>query len=100
MKGGLEKREVVAYDDLTMTMRCSADKGQIDALFARGSPYVTFRVDGVPSLKSDALFTDLRAVDAVTNATLPKACAAYPSCILASMKGDCCPQPSGVKHPC
>ena len=42
LKGGLEKREVVAYDDLTMTMRCSAEKGQIDALFARGSPYVTF----------------------------------------------------------
>ena len=78
-------------------MRCSADKGQIDALFARGSPYVTFRVDGVPSLKSDALFTDLQAVDAVRNETMPKACAAYPSCILASMKGDCCPQPSGVK---
>ncbi len=83
-----------------MTMRLEGEKGQIDALFARGSPYVTFRVDGVPSLKSDALFTDLQAVDAVTNATLPQACAAYPSCILASMKGDCCPQPSGIKHPC
>ena len=81
-------------------MRLEGEKASVDALFARGSPYVTFRVDGVPSLKSDALFTDLRAVDAVTNATLPKACAAYPSCILASMKGDCCPQPSGVKHPC
>jgi len=106
MREGFEERRVEAWDDLTMTMRLEGPKKKgsrprIDALFARGSPYVTFRVDGAtPAFSSDAMIADLYAVDAPSNASGITSCAAFPACAAASLKGDCCPQPSGVAHPC
>ena len=99
--GGVAKRYVEAWDDLTMTMRLETKDGAaLDALFARGSPYVTFRVNNaIPTFKSAALFFDVVAVPAA-NGTAPRECAAYPGCTLASLHGDCCPQPTGVDHPC
>jgi len=103
---GFDSHAVAAWDDLTMTMRLTreatkkAPAATLDALFARGSPYVTFRSAGAtPAFTSDAEIKDVYAVGA-GNETASKSCSAYPSCVAADMHGACCPQPSGVTHPC
>mmetsp|Transcript_21287 Transcript_21287/g.27551 ORF Transcript_21287/g.27551 Transcript_21287/m.27551 type:complete len:738 (+) Transcript_21287:1-2214(+) len=123
-KNGLNDRYVLSHDDLTMTMRLTgksqsrnsliplAQSEVIDVLFARGCPYVTFRVDNAfPKIHSDfgidTMVASVRSGHSndektVDNITI-RECAAYPACAAADLKGFCCPmskEKGNIFHPC
>lgn len=117
MLEGVNRRYVMAHDDLTMTMRLEGRRSSdfiegglaiIDALFARGSPYVTFSFDmATPVLHSEFEIAALRLVSpgaaSLKNESRPMECSLYPSCVEANMVGDCCPMDAAhgyVVHPC
>jgi len=107
---GVARRYVMTHDDLTMTMRLEGEAGKMDALFARGSPYTTFLCEGAKlTLRSDFEVAAVRLVSpgaantSLSRRNMPSACAAYPSCVSAGMKGECCPmdeEHGRVTHPC
>lgn len=105
MAEGVARRYVMTYDELTMTMRLDGkDGGTIDALFARGSPYMTLLFDeAAPVVSSDFGIKSLEWLDAPEDMEKPAECSAYATCVAASMKGDCCPMDEAhgnVVHPC
>ncbi|KAJ8598525.1 hypothetical protein CTAYLR_001319 [Chrysophaeum taylorii] len=104
---GVARRYVMTYDDLTMTMRLEGNGGgTMDALFARGSPYVTVMVEEAAfELASDFEISAVRVVgdSEEDDDSRPRECKAYPSCVSAKMSGECCPmdrEHGFVVHPC